>query len=81
MDPTTALRVMRDPDAELDERIDAARDLIAWLHGGGFTPVGKDRIALLDEAGRLARPAFDVSPDEHLEAAYDDRFAGDEVWS
>ena len=46
MDPTTALRVMRDPDAELDERIDAARDLIAWLHGGGFTPVGEDRIAL-----------------------------------
>jgi hypothetical protein len=81
MDPTTALRVMRDPGAEFDERIDAARDLIAWLHGGGFTPVGEARIALLDEAGRLARPAFDVAPDEHLEAAYDDRFADDEVWS
>ncbi len=81
MDPTTALRVMRDPDAEFDERIDAARDLSAWLHGGGFTPVDEDRIALPDEAGRLARPAFDVSPDEHLEAAYDDRLAEDEVWS
>ena len=81
MDPTTALRVMRDPDVEFDERIDAARDLIAWLHGGGITPRGEDRIALLDEAGRLARPAFDVSPDEHLEAAYDDRLGEDEVWS
>ncbi len=81
MDPNTALRVMRDPDVELDERIDAARDLIAWLHGGGFTPAGEDRIALLDEAGRLVRPAFDVSPDEHLETGYDDRFADDEVWS
>jgi hypothetical protein len=81
MDPTTAMRVMRDHDAELDERIDAARDLIAWLHGGGFTPVAEDRIALLDEAGRLTRPASDVCPDEHLEAAYDDPFADDEVWS
>ena len=81
MDPTSALRIMRDSDAELDERIDAARDLIAWLHGGGFTLVGEDRIALLDEAGRLARPAFDVSPDEHLEAAYEDRFADDEALS
>ncbi|MBU3688391.1 MAG: hypothetical protein B7C54_11685 [Acidimicrobiales bacterium mtb01] len=81
MDPTATVRIMRDTDNEFDERIDAARDLIAWLHGGGFTPAGEDRVALLDEAGRLARPAFDVAPDEHLEAAYEDRFADDEVWS
>lgn len=81
MDPTTAMRVMRDTDAELDDRIDAARDLIAWLHAGGFTLEGEDRTTLLNEARRLAQPVFEVSPDHHLEAAYDDRFADDEVWS
>lgn len=81
MDPTTTIHIMRDADAELDDRIDAARDLIAWLHAGGFTPVGEDRTTLLNEARRLARPVFEVSPDHHLETAYDDRFADDEVWS
>ena len=81
MDPTTAMRVMRDADAEPDDRIDAARDLIAWLHAGGFTPEGEDRTTLLTDAGRIARPVFEASPDHHLEAAYDDRFADDEVWS
>ena len=81
MDPTSALRIMRDPNAELDERVDAARDLIAWLRGGGLTPLDEDRTALLAEASRLARPDLDVAPDGHLEAVYEDRFADDEVWS
>ena len=81
MDPTTTIHIMRDADAELDDRIDAARDLIAWLQAGGFTPAGEDRTTLLNEARRLARPVFEVSPDHHLEAAYDDRFADGEVWS
>ena len=81
MDPTTAMRFMRNADAELDDRIDAARDLIAWLHAGGFTPEGEDRTRLLNEARRLARQVCEVSLDHHLEAAYDDRFADDEVWS
>lgn len=81
MDPTSALRMMRDPDAELDERVDAARYLIAWLRGGGFTPVDEDRTALLTEAKRLARPDLEIAPDGHLEAVYEDRFADGEVWS
>ena len=81
MDPTSALRIMRDHDAALDERVDAARDLIIWLRGRGFTPLGEDRTALLTEASRVARPDLDVSADGHLEAVYDDRFVDDEVWS
>ena len=81
MDPTTAMRIMRDPNADMDERIDAARDLIAWLRSGGFTPAGEDRITLLDEAGRLARPELEATLDGQLESAYEDRFANDEVWS
>lgn len=50
MDPTSALHTLRHPDTDPDGRVDAAHDLIDWLHAGGFVPDGEDRDALLDEA-------------------------------
>ena len=50
MDPTSALHTLRHPDTDPDDRVDAAHDLIDWLHAGGFVPHGEDRHALLAEA-------------------------------
>lgn len=36
MDPNAAAKIMRDPHADLDERIDATHDLSDWVNGGGF---------------------------------------------
>ena len=50
MDPTSALHALRHPDTDPDDRVDAAHNLIDWLHAGGFVPDGEARDALLAEA-------------------------------
>ena len=69
MDPTVTLQILRDPSNDLDERVDAARDLYDWLQRGGHAPDGEDRRDLLTEVRRLLD-----APDAHLEAAHDDRY-------
>jgi len=38
MDPDVAYATLIDHHAALSERIDAGRDLLTWLYGGGFMP-------------------------------------------
>lgn len=40
MDPSAAFNTMIDGDVDIDERIEAARNLRTWLDIGGFYPAG-----------------------------------------
>lgn len=42
MDPNAAWGVLCDRSADVLDRVDAACDLIEWVHSGGFLPDGWD---------------------------------------
>lgn len=43
MDPEATARIMQDREADVGDRIEAARNLLNWLACGGFAPFGWSR--------------------------------------
>lgn len=76
MDPGTSFDTMHDPNLARSDRGDAAIALAAWLHGGGFPPADAPIEHVLDEIDEVlaALDLPDGGPDDHLEAAYEDRY-------
>ena len=42
MDPDVAVTTMRDENANPEDRIKAANNLLGWLGSGGYVPAGYD---------------------------------------
>ena len=74
MDPDVTFTTLTDVHATIGERVEAARNLLTWLYGGGFTPTGhkgtREELILfcrlMRDAKHMTSPTPPTPPDQVL---------------